>query len=65
VRTLVPSRDIVNVRLGAQGKIWQVEVYADNLFNQRAVVFQNINFLGEWQTLERPRTVGLRARMQF
>jgi iron complex outermembrane receptor protein len=65
VRTLVPSRDILDLRLGAQGKVWQVEAYVDNLFDERAVVFHNLNFLGEWQTLERPRTVGLRARLEF
>lgn len=64
-RVWVPSRDLVNLRAGAQWRRWEFEIYAANLFDERGVVYHNLNFLGEWQILIRPRTVGLRARVQF
>ena len=63
-RVRVPSRDLVNLRAGARLDRWEVELYVNNVFDERGVLFHN-NFLFEWQTLVRPRTVGLRARVSL
>jgi outer membrane receptor protein involved in Fe transport len=64
-RVRVPSRNLVNLRLGVQGKSWEIELFDENAFDERGVLYHNLNLLGEWQTLVRPRTVGLRTRVDF
>jgi outer membrane receptor protein involved in Fe transport len=64
-RVWVPSRDIVNVRAGTRLSRWALDVYVENLFDERGIVYHNLNFLGEWQVLIRPRTIGMRVRVDF
>lgn len=64
-RVWLEPRDVVNLRVGARRGHWESELFAENLLDERGVLFHNLNFLGEWQSLIRPRTVGLRARVRF
>jgi outer membrane receptor protein involved in Fe transport len=64
-RKWVASRELFNLRAGGQRGRWEVELYAENVFDERGVLYHNLNFLGEWQTLVRPRTLGMRARVGF
>jgi outer membrane receptor protein involved in Fe transport len=64
-RVEVDSRDVVHLRAGASFGRWELEVFAENAFDERGVLFDNRDFLGEWQSLIRPRTVGMRARVRF
>ncbi len=64
-RIWVQPRELVDLSVGTGHENWEIELFADNLFNERGVLYHNLNFLGEWQSLVRPRTVGLRARVGF
>jgi outer membrane receptor protein involved in Fe transport len=64
-RVEVDSREVVHLRAGASLGRWGLELFAENVFDQRGVLFDNRDFLGEWQSLVRPRTVGMRARVDF
>lgn len=64
-RKWVASRELFNLRAGAQHGRLELELYAENVFDDRGVLYHNLNFLGEWQTLVRPRTLGVRARVGF
>ncbi|WP_447764479.1 TonB-dependent receptor [Sphingopyxis panaciterrae] len=60
-----PGRDLVNVRVGAEFGPIEVAVFANNLFNEDAP-----NIVGPFgvflENLEqRPRTIGVNARMNF
>jgi outer membrane receptor protein involved in Fe transport len=59
VRQRLPSYTLVNFRIGIDTGRWRTELFAENLFDEQAVLAQTrIN--GEYST-NRPRTVGLRA----
>lgn len=64
-RVWIDPREVVNLRFGARRGRLEAELFAENLFDERGVLYHNVNFLGEWQSLIRPRTVGMRARVQF
>jgi outer membrane receptor protein involved in Fe transport len=61
-RVRVPSRQLVNLRTGTKFDRWELELYVNNLFDERGVLYHN-NALFNWQVLVRPRTAGLRARL--
>jgi len=65
LRRWIPSRQLLDMRLGAHVQRWELELFADNVRDERGVLMHANNVLGEWQTLMQPRTVGLRARATF
>jgi outer membrane receptor protein involved in Fe transport len=65
LRRQQPSRQLVNLRAGTRGEQWQVELFAENVFDERGVLVHANNIVGEWQVLVQPRTVGVRARLEF
>jgi outer membrane receptor protein involved in Fe transport len=65
VRRLTPSRKTLDLRLGARFDKWWLELYADNVLDERGVLLYTNNIVGEWQALTTPRTIGLHARVEF
>ena len=65
IRRRIPSRRLLDVRFGAYLQDWQIELFADNVLDERAVLMHANNVLGEWQMLSWPRTVGISARVEF
>ena len=58
-RQRLPSYTLVNLRVGVDTGRWRTELFAENLFDEQAVLSQTrIN--GEYST-NRPRTIGVRA----
>ncbi|MBI1733386.1 MAG: TonB-dependent receptor [Gammaproteobacteria bacterium] len=64
-RTKVPARNNVNVRAGVRVSRLELELFAENLLDERGVLAHSLDFIGEWEVLTRPRTVGVRARVEF
>jgi outer membrane receptor protein involved in Fe transport len=65
VRRLTPSRRTLDLRIGARVDNWQIELFADNVRDERGVLLHTNNIVGEWQALMQPRTVGLRASISL
>jgi outer membrane receptor protein involved in Fe transport len=65
IRRRMPSRRLLDVRFGAYLEDWQIELFADNVLDERAVLMHANNVLGEWQMLVWPRSVGISARVEF
>ena len=73
----VPSYDLVNLRVGLSGKHYEVSLFADNLFDKRAIITPDRERVGYLVTgtigrdarldyiRNRPRTVGLNAKLNF
>jgi outer membrane receptor protein involved in Fe transport len=60
-----PSYTIYDASLGiAKGK-WNVQAYAQNLTDTRADLFSNDNQFVQAETVNRPRTMGLRLGIKF
>ncbi|MEM1412898.1 MAG: TonB-dependent receptor, partial [Pseudomonadota bacterium] len=62
---LQPSYDIGDLRIGTAGDDWSVQLFVNNLTDERAILFDNPaeldNFWGKRrQTINRPREYGLR-----
>ena len=55
-----PSYNLVKFRLGLETDRWRVTLFADNLFDEQAII-RCCRFNGEFTT-NRPRTIGIRAR---
>jgi outer membrane receptor protein involved in Fe transport len=55
-----PSYELVNFRIGLETDRWRLTLFADNLFDEQAVILC-CRDNGEF-TINRPRTVGVRAR---
>lgn len=64
-RHLQPSYQILNVAAGLEQEKWTAEVYVKNLADERGEVFRNAVSYGERVTINRPRTIGLRASYRF
>lgn len=69
--TLDPRRvrqkpfSLVNARLGIRHNGWDLSAFVNNLFDKRAILF-NDRILGETRdTINRPRTIGLSGRTSF
>jgi iron complex outermembrane recepter protein len=59
---------IANLRLGLSGsgdQYWRLALYANNLFDKRAVVGTQSNLFGDYQFINRPREIGLQANIEF
>jgi outer membrane receptor protein involved in Fe transport len=59
---------IANARLGLAGEgdqSWTLALYANNLFDKRAVVGTQSNLFGDYQFINRPREIGLQANIEF
>lgn len=55
----------LNFSTGLTGENWSVEVFADNLTNERGEMANNFVFDREQVTIIRPRTVGVRVGVQY
>ena len=56
---------MANLSLGVSTKRWLVEIYARNLTNERAEVSRSFAFDTQYVTYAQPRTLGLRASVNF
>jgi iron complex outermembrane receptor protein len=64
----LPAYDIVNLRLGVRHGVWDVAVFANNLFDERALLaldrerglLARVGFL-----VNQPRTIGISTRFDF
>ena len=57
--------DLANLRLGIRSRSWQATLFANNLTDERAVLFFN-RIVGDVRiNTNRPRTVGLEIRYRF
>ena len=57
--------DLVNVRLGLQSESWEAVLYAENLGDERAVLFFN-RIIGDVRiNTVRPRTIGIGLKYRF
>lgn len=64
----VPSRELVNIRLGyiPNNSHWDFNLWAKNLFNKDTVVMRNRDFLGSLTDRRvDPRVVGMEAQYSF
>jgi iron complex outermembrane receptor protein len=62
VRARLPSRSVFDVRFGVRRQQWVAELFVDNLTDERSVLNHSNNLVGEWDVIDRPRTVGIRVR---
>ena len=61
IRVRLPSRQLLSLRAGVRRDAWQLELYVDNLLDDRGVVFHTIGR----DSLTQPRTVGVRVQLRF
>jgi hypothetical protein len=66
----MPSYDIGDFRVGFNGAAWNVQLFVNNLTDERAVLFDNPfefdHFFGKGrQTINRPREYGVRVSYRF
>ena len=54
-----PAYTLVNLRLGLEKSKWEISLFADNLFDKQATI-NCCGIVGE-TTINRPRTIGVRA----
>jgi outer membrane receptor protein involved in Fe transport len=62
------ASDVVSLSLGVDAGRWGVDLFADNLFNDESSTFKYNRVVAApltWISYVPPRTVGLRARMDF
>jgi iron complex outermembrane recepter protein len=65
-RIRLPSRELLSLRTGLRRDTWQLELYVDNLLDDRGAVFASMDGLGvSHDSLTQPRTVGLRVQLRF
>ena len=68
---LQPSYTIGDIKFGISGDDWSVQLFVNNVTDERAVLFDNPNelerfFAGEArQTVNRPREIGISFRKSF
>lgn len=62
---LQPSYGLGNVRLGVQTDKYEIALFADNVTDERAVLFYNRSFRDIRVQTNRPRTIGVTARFNF
>ena len=60
-----PSYTIYDASLGVAKNAWNVQAYAQNLTDTRADLFSNDNQFVQAETVNRPRTVGVRLGYKF
>ncbi|HEX2494498.1 MAG TPA: TonB-dependent receptor [Steroidobacter sp.] len=59
------TRQLTDVMLGIESRGWRAELFAENIFDERGVLVHPNNLIGEWEVLTRPRTIGVRARIEL
>jgi hypothetical protein len=67
---LMPSYDIGDLKVGVQGEGWTVQLFLNNITDERAVLFDNPfefdDFFGKGrQTINRPQEYGIRYIRNF
>jgi outer membrane receptor protein involved in Fe transport len=62
----IPSQAVGNLRVGVEANAWRLTLFADNLWDERAVYLRELDNLDvkTW-TYARPRTVGLELELDF
>ena len=65
VRRKLPSYGIVNARIGLEEEHWSVEFFVENVLDNRGILIVEDNILRRSETATPPRTIGIRARLQF
>ena len=65
IRVRLPSRQLLSAHMGVRRDAWQIELYVDNLLDERGVMFHFTEFGIGRDSLIRPRTVGVRAQVDF
>jgi len=60
----IPSYSLVNLRLGLGKDRWNLSLYFDNLFDERAIITVH-DFPEQWVTTARPFTVGISMRFVY
>jgi outer membrane receptor protein involved in Fe transport len=66
IRVRLPSRHLLSLRTGLRRGAWEVALFADNLLDERVVPYHFIVFgSGPRDSLMQPRTVGVRAQLNF
>ena len=61
IRVRLPSRQLSSLRAGVRRDARQLELYVENLLDDRGVVFHTIGR----DSLTQPRTVGVRVQLRF
>jgi iron complex outermembrane recepter protein len=64
-RQIQDSYDNVNVSAGIARGNWRVELYANNLTDERAEISRDTQAYGTYVTTNRPRTIGMSLSMRF
>jgi len=59
------SYGILNLRLGLSGERWGASLYVDNATDERAVILRDNAAYAERTTRNRPRTIGVRVKVNF
>jgi len=54
-----------DLRFGLEGEGWSAALFIDNVWDERAQIFLSPRWALERQTVNRPRTIGLRFRYEF
>jgi outer membrane receptor protein involved in Fe transport len=60
-----PAFTIYDASLGVSKGAWNVQAYAQNLTDTRADLFSNDNQFVPAETVNRPRTIGVRLGFKF
>ncbi|WP_020399680.1 TonB-dependent receptor [Kordiimonas gwangyangensis] len=65
-RVLQPSYDLVNMAIGVEGDGWTAEIFADNVTDERAVIYADQNNFVDFPVYtNRPRRFGIRFGQRF
>ena len=59
------SHTVGNISVGLTSDAWTAALFINNVADETGTVFINDNILGEWHTLIRPRTVGIKLSWLF
>jgi outer membrane receptor protein involved in Fe transport len=54
-----------DLRFGLEGEQWSAALFVENVWDERAQLFLSPRWALERQTVNRPRTIGLRFRYEF
>ncbi|MEX1993913.1 MAG: TonB-dependent receptor [Steroidobacteraceae bacterium] len=54
-----------DLRFGLEGEQWSTTLFVDNVWDERAGLFLSPRWAAPRQTINRPRTIGLRFRYEF
>jgi outer membrane receptor protein involved in Fe transport len=57
--------DVLRARIGLEGKRWTLDVFGDNLLNEKGAVTPRSDTFGNTATRLRPRTIGLQLTAKY